>query len=149
MKRYEFELQAVLRARRLQQDVAKSGLQKANLAASAAEKAAMDSWGHYEELARPSEVLMMAQRELSELAAKAVLEARQAAASAQDTARAALGAYLESARAVTVLEKLDERRREEHRAEALREEALLSDEMAGVRHRRRVQASRAKGQVAP
>jgi flagellar protein FliJ len=139
MKRYEPTLGAVMRVRRVQENMAKAELQKANVAAAAAEMASAQAFAHYEEMRSADGPTFLAQRERAELAAEAATAARDSLASARATAVAAKDHYLAATRAVSVLERLDERRREEHAAEAQREEADLVDELVTSRHVRRQQ----------
>jgi flagellar export protein FliJ len=141
MKRYQFNLAAALRARRAQEDVAKSHLQKANLAAVAAELAASNSLAHYEEVKSSSGEALVAQRDRAVLAARAVLEARQSLTATRAAVGEAMDNYFAAARAVSLLERLDERRRDEHALEVQREEASVSDELSAARHFRRLRRS--------
>lgn len=50
MKRYQFNLETVLRARRAQESVARADLQRSNLLAASAEAASKKSREHYEEV---------------------------------------------------------------------------------------------------
>lgn len=144
MKRYHFNLETVLRARRAQESVARADLQRANLAAAAAEVAAKKSQDHYGEVVASTGAPFMQHRERSELAAKALLGAEESVAATRAVLEKALHDYVAAARAVTVLEHLDERRREEHALAAQHAEAALSDELAAARHSRdRAQAKKA------
>ncbi|MGH9106145.1 MAG: hypothetical protein ACRDZX_09960 [Acidimicrobiales bacterium] len=138
MKRYQFELAPVLRARRLQEGLARSELQKANLAAAAAERAEHQSLAHYDQLTGSEDAEWPWQRERSVLAAQAVVQARRSLAATTAAVGAALDGYLAAAKAVSVLEHLDERRREEHALAASHEQATLVDELVTSRHARRL-----------
>ncbi len=144
MKRYEFTLGTVMRARRAQESMAKAGLQRANIAAAVAESAAYQSMLHYDQMRAAAGPSFMAQRERAELAAKAAIEARQSLAGAQAEAAAAMERYLATRQAVSVLERLDETRREEHAVAVQREETTLVDDLVTSRHVRRQEHSSRK-----
>ncbi|HET9058751.1 MAG TPA: hypothetical protein VFN61_02435 [Acidimicrobiales bacterium] len=135
MKRYNFDLEPVLRARRLQQDLARSDLQKANAAAQAAELAARSSLAHYQELTSttPDAASFAAERQRGELAAGTLMGARRSLTAAKAAVDYAMQEYLRTVKAVSVLERLDERRREEHAVEVAREEAATVDDMVTSR----------------
>lgn len=145
MKRYQFGLATVLRARRAQEGIAKSKLQKANLAAAAAEMAAQRSLTHYEQVNAMDAPDVLAHRDRAVLAARAVLETRQSLSASKAAVGAAVEEYLAAAQAVSLLERLDDRRREEHGLLAQREEAALSDELAASRHARARRGPTGKG----
>lgn len=136
MKRYSFNLEPVLRARRLQQDMAKSELLKANMAAQAAELAVGSSFAHYEALTRtpPSATSFATDRYRSELAADALVGARRSLTVARVAVDQAMQEYIHATKTVSVLERLEERRREEHAAEAAHEEAGAIDDIVTARH---------------
>ncbi len=139
MKRYSFNLAAVLRARRLQQDVAKADLQKANMAATAAELAAKASLEHYRQVSRPEDNRFLAQRQQAELAAGSLAGARQALVAARVAVDDAMARYVDAAKAVSVLEHLDQRGRQEHRLAVQHEEAAVVDDLVVSRHARQQQ----------
>ena len=141
MKKYSFPLAAALRARQLQQDVARSELQKANLAADAAQLVAKASLEHYEQVRGGNDADFLAGRQQAGLAAGSLTDARLALAAARAAVDEAMARYLEAAKAVSVLEHLDERRRQEHRLDAQREEATVVDELVVARHALRRKAS--------
>ena len=137
MKRYKFRLEAVLRARRAEESVAQTNLLRANASVLAAEAATDRSSAHYREVRELPGLDFMVQRERATLAARALIGARESLGEARATREAAMLSYLGSARAVSVLERLDERRREEHAVAAQREDSLVVDEMVTSRHRRK------------
>lgn len=145
MKRYSFGLAAVLRARKLQQDVAKADLQKANMAATAAELAAKASLEHYRQVNVPEDGRFLAQRQHAELAAGSLVGARQAVVAARAAVEEAMARYVDAAKAVSVLEHLDERRRHEHRLAVQHEEAGIVDDLVVSRHARQEQRRRREG----
>ncbi len=137
MKRYSFGLEGVLRARRAQEGIARSAVMSANSAARAAESAALKSLAHYEEILASPETDFLAKRERATLAARAMLAASESSRQAKAASEAAVSKYVEAKQAVTVLERLDERRRAEHAVAYQREEALAADEIATNRNRRK------------
>ena len=76
MKRYEFSLETVLRARRAQESVARADLLRANVNAAAAEVAEGRRRLHYEDVIATEGPSFMVRRERSELAAGALIESR-------------------------------------------------------------------------
>jgi flagellar biosynthesis chaperone FliJ len=144
MKRYQFNLETVLRARRAQESVARADLQRSNLLAAAAEAASKKSREHYEEVVGSVGTPFMQHQERSELAAKALLGSEVSTTDAKAVVEKALHDYVAAAQAVSVLEHLDERRREEHAVAVAHEDATRLDELAMARHNRaRAQAERA------
>ena len=138
MKRYQFRLETVLRVRRLEEETARLGLLTANtvLADACARRDAATA--HYRqipiELGTCSTEELRRTRQRAELAA-ATLAARQAAVGeAARHARAAREAWMAAVSRVKVLERLDERRREEHRLELERDETRFLDDV-GARPR--------------
>ncbi len=145
MKRYRFNLAAVLRARRAQESLARATLVAANTSAHAAESAARQSLAHYEQVLRLTglgEQGFMASRQRASLAAKSFLDAKASSEQAKAAAEAATMRYLGARRAVAVLERLEARRRAEHARAVQHEEALLADELAVGRHRGRALAGK-------
>jgi flagellar biosynthesis chaperone FliJ len=136
MKRYQFNLETVLRARRAQEGVARADLQRANLFAAASEAASQKSREHYEEVIGSVGTPFMAHQERSGLAAKALLGSEDSATEAKGVVEKALQDYVAAAQAVSVLEHLDERRREEHAIEVAHQDATLLDELGMARHNR-------------
>jgi len=136
MKRYQFNLEAVHRARQVQQDLAQAELRQAQLAARAAEATLAQSLGHYAEVRSERPATFTADRERATLAAQAAIEAREALDRARRLAQAAMDEYVSASRQVTVLERLDERLREEHALASQRVEGAVSDELAASRHLR-------------
>jgi flagellar biosynthesis chaperone FliJ len=136
VKRYEFSLEIVLRARRAQESVARADLLRANLMAAQAELAQGRSRDHYDDVIASDSDPFMVHRQLSDLAAGALIGASGAVADARAQVAAAMEDYLVAARGVSVLEKLDERQRQEHAAAAQRQEANQVDELVTSRHGR-------------
>ncbi|HET6810691.1 MAG TPA: flagellar export protein FliJ [Acidimicrobiales bacterium] len=133
MKRYRFRLETVLRVRRLEEETARLELLTANtrLADACARRDAAAA--HYRqipiELGSCSTEELRRTRQRAELAA-ATLGARQATVDeAARHAEAAREAWMAAVGRVKVLERLDERRREEHRLELERDETRFLDDV--------------------
>jgi flagellar export protein FliJ len=147
VKRYEFSLQTVLRARRAQESVARADLLQANLKVAAAEVAQGRSRAHYEDVLADDSSAFLVHRQRSELAAEALIGASGAVRDAQAAVASAMEVYFVAARSVSVLEKLDERQRQEHAAAAQREETKQVDELVTSRHSRHRKPARAQAQA--
>jgi hypothetical protein len=145
MKRYEFNLEAVMRVRRIQESMAKAELQKANMATLVAELVAQQSLAHYDEVSTDAGSSWMAQTERAHLAAEAAIEARRSLANARVTATVAMEKYLAATQTVSVLSHLDDRRREEHAAAVQHEDMGTVDEQVATRHVRRQDQLSRKG----
>jgi len=137
MKRYSFKLEAVLRARRVQEGVARATLVAANSATRAAELAAKEALDHYQQVAKKPAEDFMADRERATLAAKSLFQANESYKLAKAAAEAAVAEYLEARRQVAMLDRLDERQRAEHALAVQHEETVLADELATNRNRRK------------
>ncbi len=142
MKRYRFNLEGVLRARRAQEGVARTAFALATSAARAAEAVARESLAHYEAVTSAPGEDLLAKQELGTLAARSLVEARASSEQAKGAAEDALSEYLVARQAVAMLERLDSGRRAEHALAVQREEALLADEMTANRTRRKRMAGR-------
>jgi hypothetical protein len=136
VKRYEFSLETVLRARRAQESVARADLLRANINAAAAQAAEGRRRLHYEDVIATDGPSFMVRRELSELAAGALIGARGALAEARAAVTTAMKGYVEAARSVSVLEKLDERQSQEHAIAVQREANNMVDELVTSRYGR-------------
>ena len=113
------------------------------MAATAAELAANSGLAHYEEILKSSEDEFFVHAQRGEFAARAVIGSRESLANARDVVAAAMENYVATARDVTVLERLDQRRREEHALAAQRAEAAEVDELVTVRHARQAARTQA------
>jgi len=113
--------------------LAKSDLQRANVAARSAESAMNESLAHYRQVNVQQGSSLLADHERATLAANAAIEAGEALAGARNEARVALDNYVMAARELAVLDRLDENRREEHAVAVLHEEAVVADEVASAR----------------
>lgn len=138
MKRYRFRLEQVLRVRRVQSDLAAAelaGAQRAEAAAVTAELARLQAVA---DRARPAGTY----RADALLTDRAVWDAELASLNRLAAARVAAGlataerreGWLVASRRVKALELLDDRRREEHRVEADRDEARRVDDLVASRH---------------
>ena len=143
MKRYRFRLETVLRVRRVEEDAARAALLAANAALADACALRDAAAAHYRqvpvELGSCSTEELRRARQREELAA-AALSARQA--DVRDAARdaeQARQAWMTAVSRVKVLERLDNRRREEHRLELERDETRFLDDV-GARPREQARA---------
>jgi flagellar FliJ protein len=137
MKRYRFRLESVLRVRRVQEDVARGDLARANTAVTAA-AAALDAARH--RLARttsdpaPADAPEWQARRALLLGRAEEISARGADLEAATEARADRQRALAEARTrVRALERLDERRRAEHAVESARDESRTMDDLVTAR----------------
>jgi flagellar export protein FliJ len=135
VKKYKFRLDTVLRVRRTEQDLAKAELARAN--ARVAEAVAMVDarLTHYASLptagsgATGSTAVFMASRFRQDTAAAAVVAAKVARMSALQDAEAYRMVWSQKATQVSVLDRLDERRRTEHELEAARQADIEVDDI--------------------
>jgi flagellar export protein FliJ len=134
MKKYKFRLDAVLRVRRIEEERALADLLGANRALAEAEAELDRRLGHYRGVQLPAGPLghheYLAARSQQDLAAGAVVAAGTARLAAEHERDRLHGIWADAAAKVKALERLDERRREEHAAEVLREEIIVLDEVA-------------------
>lgn len=140
MKRYRFRLEPVLRVRRTEEEAARGQLVAANAAVTRQEQLLVEREHAYQIRLNSSGMLPTAdflfeQSSRSALAA-AVLEQRQRVREAYDDAARARGVWSGAAARVGALERLDERQRDEHRAAALKEDELTTDELVVSRYAR-------------
>lgn len=137
MNRYHFRLEPVLRVRRIQQDAARAAMAAARRDVDVAEVALDESMGRYESLpsadaGRPAADWLAQRTRSGHTAATVVAHGidREVAVERLDAQREAVR---DARRRVAALERLDERRRDEHHAEARREESLEVDELVTTR----------------
>jgi flagellar export protein FliJ len=135
MKRYHFRLEQVLRVRRTQEELERAALLAANQefrVRTGREAVALERHGLRlvagATTPEPTAALLR-RRFLEESSARSVTLARAAVHEAGLNAAARRQAWAEAARRVAILERLDERRRAEHAAEAARQEALEVDDL--------------------
>lgn len=138
MKRYRFRLAAVLRLRRAEQEEARRALAEANLALKALLLRRDEEAGRCAEVASRQDAVdlasLLAERHEGELAAARLALAERRVAEAAARAATAQVAWHTAHRRVVALERLEERRRAEHDAEALREEIALVEDLVTARY---------------
>ena len=139
MKRYEFRMAKVLRVRRLQEDAARAGIAVARMAEQRASDAVAGSYDHYRGLspANPAApaAAFLGLRDQASYRATAVRLAEGHLQVAAEATEQAVSVWHESHRRVEALERLDERRRDEHQIEARRAEDAAVDEIVVSRAR--------------
>lgn len=139
MKRYRFRLAAVLRLRRAEQEQARIALAAANAELRSLLLARDQEARRYGQLARRPGAVdaagLAAERSDAELAAASLRACEDRAAEAATRAAIAQVAWLEAHRRVLALERLEQRRREEHEADVRREEVALVDDLVNARYR--------------
>ena len=140
MKRYRFRLETVLRVRRREEETARALLAAATAAVSAQERLLVERETAYENALNASGLQPCAdflyEQQSRSAHASAVLEQRQRVREAYDDAARVRSAWSAAAARVGALERLDERQRSEHAAQALKEEELTTDELVVSRHGR-------------
>jgi flagellar export protein FliJ len=136
MKKYRFRLDTVLRVRRIEEERALADLLDANRALVEAEAELDRRLEHYRHVELPTGPLAhqryVAARNQQDLAAGAVVAAGTARLAAEHERNRLHGIWADAAAKVKALERLDERRREEHAAEVLRQETIVLDEVAAA-----------------
>jgi flagellar export protein FliJ len=143
MKRYVSTLAPVLRVRQAQEGLARANLQKANAATATARAIEGQAWSHYKEVSSsPCGPSFQVHHQLAGFAAEAVADAAREVETRKAEAAEATASYLDAAKAVSAVERLEERRREEHALGVLREEAALVDELVTARYTRGAQSKR-------
>ena len=139
MKRYEFRMAKVLRVRRLQEDAARAGVAVARSAERAAEAAVTESQEHYRGLASDlppgSATDFLGQRDRVAFRATGVRLAEGRLSTATDATAQAVAGWRVTHQRVEALERLDERRREDHDVELRRFEDAAVDEIVVSRAR--------------
>ena len=144
MKRFRFRLEQVLRVRRLQEDLARAALMHAHLEAQTAATAVNARIADYANAARPSgaqtyESFKRMQFELDN-AAGAIKVARATYRDAMTVVDQQRAEWAAARQRVAALERLEERKREEHAVEVRRAEDRLVDDLVVARHARGVHA---------
>jgi flagellar FliJ protein len=137
MNRYRFRLESVLRVRRAEEELARQELARANGRLRAAMEVFRRESQRYGELQSASGVLdptgFRRERAYADLAAATVEAARTVMDAAAEQAAGRYVAWSEAASLVAALERLDDRRRAEHRDEARRAEVAEADDMTSAR----------------
>jgi flagellar FliJ protein len=140
MRRYRFRLDPVLRVRRIEQDAAQTALATAGHELTEAEAALHQSVDRYGALQTPagpqSAAAWLAVRDRCGHSAATVVAAGTARELAAGQVAERRDALRDVRMRVAALERLDERRREEHALEARREEDAQIDELVTGRHGR-------------
>lgn len=142
MSRYTFRMEKVLRVRRLQEDAARAGVGAARSAERGADTALAGSLEHYRELADSSVLAthsapaFLGHLDRVAFRATGVTLAQERRRVAVEATAAALTEWRETNRRVEALERLDERRRDEHGIEVRRAEDAGVDELLVARARR-------------
>ena len=139
MKRYEFRMAKVLRVRRLQEDAARAGIAVARTAQQRASDAVAGSYNHYRALSPTAPATTAAGflglRDQASFRATSVRLAEGHLQVAADATAQAVATWHVSHRRVDALERLDDRRRDEHEIEARRAEDAVVDEIVVSRAR--------------
>lgn len=137
MRRYRFSLESVLRARRAQEEVARQHLAEANhrvQRAWAAHRATVDAYRAVVVTAGAADhATFLAARAHEVRMAESVERARRSAVEAEVEASTLYAAWVEAGKQVASLERLEQRRRAEWEAEALRQEATAVDDVVAAR----------------
>jgi len=137
MKRYRFSLDSVLRARRASEERARQELARANRHLLESTERYRAEAARYQALVPPAGPVeaarFLTERAQRELVAATLTSARSAMHQAAAAARAQQGAWQAARRHVRVLERLDSRRRSEHRNAVLRAEAAELDDIVSAR----------------
>lgn len=136
MKKYRFRLEAVLRVRRIEEERAQGVLLAAYQALREADAELERRLDHYRTVTAPDgsvpQHAFIAARSRQDGAASAVVAAGTARLAAEAEVERARQEWTEAAARVKALERLDDRRREEHALEALRQETIVLDEVASA-----------------
>lgn len=136
MKKYRFRLDAVLRVRRIEEERARGDLLAANRALHEAEVELERRLDHYRTVSMPQGPLShdryLAARNRQDQAAAGVVAAGTARLAAEAERDRLREVWAAAAGRVRALERLDERRRDEHAAAVLREEIVVLDEVAAA-----------------
>jgi flagellar FliJ protein len=136
VKKYRFRLEAVLRVRRIEEERAMGELLAANRALAAAEAELDRRLDHYRTVTGAegmvSQEAYLVARARQDAAAAAVVAAGAARLAAEAEAERMRAIWAACATRVRALERLDERRRDEHAGEVLREEIIVLDEVASA-----------------
>jgi flagellar FliJ protein len=140
LKRFHFRLAQVLRVRRLQEEIARGALMLANREAATAADAVNARVAEYTDAARPSgaqsyDTFNRMQSRLDNAAA-AITIARAEYRARLDVVDERRTEWAAARQRVAALERLEERRREEHAVEIRRAEDRLVDDLVVARHAR-------------
>ena len=144
MKRFRFRLEQVLRVRRVQEDMARAALLHAHREARAAAESVNARIADYAAASRPNgaqsyEAFNRMQFDLDN-AAGAIAVARAEYRQALDVVDRHRADWAAARQRVAALERLEQRRRDEHAIEVRRAEDRLVDDLVVARHARGVHA---------
>ena len=133
MKKYKFRLETVLKVRTTQEDLARAALAHANLRVSNADALLAAKASRYSSMAMAggmrSTSAFLSERFVHEMAARSVKQAETIREEAVREAAEARLSWSQAAQEVSVLERLDERRRAEHDAENVRQADIEVDDI--------------------
>ena len=140
MKKYKFRLETVLKVRTTQEDLARAALAHANQRVTNAEAMLASRASRYSSMAMGhgmrSTNSFLSERFVHEMAARSVKQAEALREDARREAAEKRDAWSKAAQEVSVLERLDERRRTEHETEMARQAELEVDDIVVGRYAR-------------
>jgi flagellar export protein FliJ len=140
LKRFRFRLEQVLRVRRLQEDLARAALMHANNDARAAADRVNARIAEYTAASRPGgaqsyDTFNLMQSHLDN-AAGAITVARAAYRQSLEAVEERRAEWAAARQRVAALERLEQRRRDEHAIEVQRAEDRMVDDLVVARHAR-------------
>ena len=143
MRKYRFQLEPVLRVRTVQEDLARAALAQANHRVVNADAILAARASRYSSMAMASGMRstteFLSNRFVHEMAARSVRDAEAARRQAEQEAAERREAWSQAAKEVSVLERLDERRRAEHALESARQADAEVDDIVVSRFGRNQQ----------
>jgi flagellar export protein FliJ len=143
MRKYRFQLEPVLRVRTVQEDLARAALAQANHRVVNADAVLAARASRYSSMAMASGMRgttqFLSDRFVHEMAARSVRDAEAARRQAEQEAAERREAWSQAAKEVSVLERLDERRRAEHALESARQADAEVDDIVVSRFGRNQQ----------
>ncbi len=145
MKRFKFRLDSVLRIRRIEEERSKARLMEANAAARRTALVVEQRLHAYLTAPRPEALMTLEEFEkarfLLEASATSVESARLGHREALDAVDQCRVEWLEAKQRVSAIERLEERKRDEHMIDLRRAEDRLIDDLVVARHRIRKQGA--------
>jgi flagellar export protein FliJ len=149
VKRYHFRLEAVLRVRRIQEEAAKTQIAVARRATGEADREVKRLFEIYNQttakLAHGTNLSVNETLNLhdqAELQVQALVQAALIQRKAREVVQEAIAACVKASQQVSVLERLDQRRREEHALELDRADITEVDDIVSGRHTRQLNHAR-------
>ena len=143
MRKYRFQLEPVLRVRTVQEDLARAALAQANHRVVNADAILAARASRYSSMAMASGMRstteFLSNRFVHEMAARSVRDAEADRRQAEQEAAERREAWSHAAKEVSVLERLDERRRAEHALESARQADAEVDDIVVSRFGRNQQ----------